>query len=385
MGRITANGVELEYGTFGSPDDPTVLLVAGLGMQMTGWHEEFCGELAARGFHVVRYDNRDCGLSGGPADPPHPDFAAIRTGDYSSAAYTIPDLALDAVGLLDGLGVEAAHVVGVSMGGMIVQQLAIDHPERMLSLCSVMSTPGRTRGRSTPQAQAVLFRPPGTTREEVIEQGLETWTVIGSPDYPADPEELRARVTAEYDRAFRPDGTALSEFGFPPLADGTYSIAMEIDDANGKALLSKNDTFVQKAFPFQSFKGGIEETVVKPYTPIVATADSYETVGNKVNLTPNGLPASIHSKLISDDALPDIDCVPRFATFPEMITVSICLALSGDSSSAKLMQVPRMSTNTLPAHTSPLAPNTPITPICGRIPMKVLPVITVLRAFLLTR
>ena len=208
MGRITANGVELEYGTFGSPDDPTVLLVAGLGMQMTGWHEEFCGELAARGFHVVRYDNRDCGLSGGPADPPQPDFAAIRTGDYSSAAYTIPDLALDAVGLLDGLGVEAAHVVGVSMGGMIVQQLAIDHPERVLSLCSVMSTPGRTRGRSTPQAQAVLFRPPGTTREEVIEQGLETWTVIGSPDYPADPEELRARVTAEYDRAFRPDGTA---------------------------------------------------------------------------------------------------------------------------------------------------------------------------------
>ena len=110
--------------------------------------------------------------------------------------------------------------------------------------------------------------------------------------------------------AFRTDGTALSEFGFPSLADGTYSIAMEIQDASGKALLSKNDTFVQKAFPFQSYKGGIEETVVKPYTPIVTTADSYETVGNKVGLTPNGLPASIHSKLISEDALPDIMAGP---------------------------------------------------------------------------
>lgn len=209
MPRVHANGLELEYETFGDPGDPPLLLVMGLGAQLTAWPKGFCELLAAQGFHVVRFDNRDIGLSSYLDDLGLPNVPAIMAGDRSSAPYLLADFAADTAGLLDVLGIEKANVVGASMGGMIVQQLAIDHPDRLLSLCSIMSTTGdRSVGTSSPEALAVLMRPPGATRDDVIAGGLAAQRIIGSPAYPATEDDLRERVAAAYDRAFHPAGVA---------------------------------------------------------------------------------------------------------------------------------------------------------------------------------
>ncbi|QFZ19023.1 alpha/beta fold hydrolase [Saccharothrix syringae] len=207
MPRARSNGIELEYDTFGDPADPTLVLVMGLRAQMTSWDPRLCDLLAAEGFHVVRFDNRDCGLSTQFDHLPAPDPVAIAAGDRATVPYLLADLALDLVGLLDHLGVERAHLVGASMGGMIVQQCAIDHPERVLSLCSIMSTTGdREVGQATPEARARLAQPPPTSREEAVEAAVATWKVVGSPGGEADEEQVRARAAAAYDRAFRPAG-----------------------------------------------------------------------------------------------------------------------------------------------------------------------------------
>ncbi|MDX3098498.1 alpha/beta fold hydrolase [Streptomyces sp. ME01-24h] len=209
MPRAKSNGIELEYDTFGAPGDPALLLIMGLGAQMTLWHPEFCAALADRGFHVVRYDNRDAGLSTGLDGHPVPDIHAVLSGDSSGVPYLLADMADDAVGLLDALDLRAAHVVGASMGGMIAQQLVIDHPERALSLCSIMSTTGdRSVGRASAQAIAALPGSKGAplTREAVIDEGVRRAAVIGSPAYPPAPGDLRERLTAAYDRAYRPEG-----------------------------------------------------------------------------------------------------------------------------------------------------------------------------------
>lgn len=207
MSRAHANGLELEYETFGDPADPPLLLVMGLGAQLTTWPVGFCELLAAQGFHVIRFDNRDIGLSTHLDHLGLPNVPAIMAGDRSSVPYLLADLAADTAGLLDALGIAKAHVVGASMGGMIVQQLAVDHPDRLLSLCSIMSTTGdRTVGTSSPEALAVLMRSPGATREEVIAGGIAAQRVIGSPGYPATDEYLAERTAESFDRSFHPAG-----------------------------------------------------------------------------------------------------------------------------------------------------------------------------------
>ncbi|MTE18011.1 alpha/beta fold hydrolase [Streptomyces sp. TRM43335] len=209
MPRTPSNGIELEYDTFGDPDRPALLLIMGLGAQMTAWRPEFCRSLADRGFHVIRYDNRDSGLSTALDEVPPLDIRAVLAGDTSTVPYRLADMARDAVGLLDALGVEAAHVVGASMGGMIAQQLVIDHPDRVRSLCSIMSTTGdRSVGRATPEALAVLVAPPARDREEAVERAVRSATVLGSPAHPVPPEELRERAAAAHDRSHRPAGFA---------------------------------------------------------------------------------------------------------------------------------------------------------------------------------
>ncbi|MGH9004582.1 MAG: alpha/beta fold hydrolase, partial [Acidimicrobiia bacterium] len=140
MPQATVNGLTIEYETTGDRSDPAILLVMGLGAQLIHWPDEFCADLARRGFFVIRYDNRDVGLSTRTDGPP-PDVLAAIQGDTSQATYRLTDMAADGAGVLDGLGVGAAHAVGVSMGGMIAQHLAVHHPDRVLSLCSIMSTP----------------------------------------------------------------------------------------------------------------------------------------------------------------------------------------------------------------------------------------------------
>lgn len=209
MPYARANGIDLYYETFGEPTDPPILLVMGLGAQLILWEEGFCRGLVDRGFFVVRYDNRDVGLSTKIEGGPPPDVQKALAGDFSTASYTLWDMADDAVGLLDALGIARAHVVGASMGGMIVQCMAIRHGSRVRSMTSIMSTTGNPAvGQPQPEAMAALLAPPPESREAAIEQGLKTWKIIGSPGYPPDEAELRARLAADYDRCFYPEGTA---------------------------------------------------------------------------------------------------------------------------------------------------------------------------------
>ncbi|GLY34020.1 alpha/beta hydrolase [Amycolatopsis sp. NBRC 101858] len=208
MARAQANGLELEYDTFGDSDNPPLVLVMGLGAQMITWEDGFCELLAARGFFVVRYDNRDVGLSTWLDELPAPDLAALAGGDLTTAPYRLSDLADDAVGLFDALGIGRAHVVGASMGGMIVQQLAIDHPDRLRSVTSIMSTTGDPAvGQAEPWALAMLTRPPASTREQALADSVDGYRRLGSPGYPDDEAFLLAKAALHYDRARHPVGT----------------------------------------------------------------------------------------------------------------------------------------------------------------------------------
>jgi pimeloyl-ACP methyl ester carboxylesterase len=207
MPHVESNGLQLAYESFGNPTDPPLVLVMGLGTQLLGWPPEFCQLIADRGFQVVRFDNRDIGLSTYLDDLPTPDLAAIMGGDRTTAPYLIADFADDVVGLFDALGFAKAHVVGASMGGMIVQQLAIDHPDRLLSLCSIMSTTGDPNvGQATPEALALLTRPPAISRAEAIAQGVLGLQMLSSPGYPEIDEVQAIKAAAAYDRAFNPAG-----------------------------------------------------------------------------------------------------------------------------------------------------------------------------------
>jgi pimeloyl-ACP methyl ester carboxylesterase len=209
MPNVRANGIDIEYDEFGNASDPALLLIMGFTAQMTAWDEEFCRMLSAEGFRVIRFDNRDCGLTTKFEGGPDPDIAAAMSGDASSAAYAIEDMADDAAGLLDALGIAKAHIVGASMGGFIAQTVAIRHPDKTLSLCSIMSSTGdRTVGEPTPDAMSALLQPVPTSREEAIERGLGVSKIIGSPGYPTPEDKIRARSGRAYDRQFYPAGNA---------------------------------------------------------------------------------------------------------------------------------------------------------------------------------
>ena len=168
MPTAHANGIDIEYRTEGDPADPVLLLVMGLGGQLIAWPQGFVDGLRTRGFYVIRYDNRDCGLSAKFEGTP--DISLLLAGDGSSAPYRIEDMADDATALLTELGISKAHVVGVSMGGMIAQAMAVNHQDRLLSACSIMSTTGdRSVGAPTGEAVAALLRPIATNRQEAVD------------------------------------------------------------------------------------------------------------------------------------------------------------------------------------------------------------------------
>jgi pimeloyl-ACP methyl ester carboxylesterase len=200
--------VDICYQTFGTPDDEPLLLVMGLGGPMTWWQPELCEELVGRGFYVIRFDNRDCGRSTKMADRvSRASLLRAFAGRRVRPPYTLVDMADDAFGLLDHLGLEAAHVCGVSMGGMIAQTMAIDHPQRVRSLTSIMSTTGkRTVGWQHPSLLPNLLGPAGG-REGYIEASVRTWKLIGSPAYPETDERIRADAAATYDRGISRGGT----------------------------------------------------------------------------------------------------------------------------------------------------------------------------------
>ena len=226
MPKLTANGLSFEVESFGRQSDPAILLIMGYTAQLTRWPVSLCEGLVARGFRVIRFDNRDAGLSEkldrlGQVSIPDT-IQQVMAGKPATAPYTLSDMAADSVGILDALDIGRAHIVGASMGGMIAQLTALNHPTRVRSLVSIMSTTGRPGlPQAKPEAMAVLTAtPPDTQRETRIAHAMKVWRIIGSkPPYAADDAELRAQAELDVDRTpYYPQGIARQFAGI--LASG---------------------------------------------------------------------------------------------------------------------------------------------------------------------
>jgi pimeloyl-ACP methyl ester carboxylesterase len=199
--------LDICYETFGDPSDPALLLIMGLGTQMVAWHDEFCAQLAGRGFFVIRHDNRDIGRSS-RVEGKAPTLWQLLRRDPGAATYTLAEMAGDSVGVLDALDIERAHIVGASMGGMIAQTIAIRYPERVLSLVSIMSNTGSFwSGQPALSLYAVLLKPAPREREPFINHAVEMFAKIGGKGFPPDVEDLRAIATRSFDRGHDPRGS----------------------------------------------------------------------------------------------------------------------------------------------------------------------------------
>jgi pimeloyl-ACP methyl ester carboxylesterase len=209
MPTASVDAIDLYYETYGDDSDPPLLLVCGLGMQMVSWSAEWCDAIVAKGYLVIAFDNRDAGLSTHLVACGVPDLMALLEGRDANIAYYLKDMADDTAGLLDALEIASAHVVGISMGGMIAQQLAISHPEKVRSLCSIMSTTGNPAvGQPSHAAATALLNLNATSRSEAIENGIEAFKIIGSPGFPPDEDRMRRLAAEAYDRSNEPTGIA---------------------------------------------------------------------------------------------------------------------------------------------------------------------------------
>jgi len=256
MTAIRSNGITLELESLGDPAAPAVLLIMGLGMQMVAWPDPFCERLVQHGFRVIRFDNRDIGLSQqfDELGVPRITRAVLRTllGLRVRAPYDLDDMARDTVGLLDALGIRAAHVVGASMGGMIAQLVAAHYPERVLSLTSIMSTTGarHLRQPSIRTRRELLRRPEDPTSvDSIIDNYEHLYRVIASPGYPTPREELRARIRLGVERSYHPQGF-LRQLG-AILASGDRSAVLGRITCPALVIHGKAD-------PLVPYEGGVD-------------------------------------------------------------------------------------------------------------------------------
>jgi pimeloyl-ACP methyl ester carboxylesterase len=213
MAQVDSNAIQIEYETFGEQDSPALLLIIGLAGQLIAWDEKLCQILAQHDHYVIRFDNRDAGLSSKIDEAGVPDIMktieAQMKGETINPPYTIEDMANDAVGLLDALDIEKAHICGMSMGGMIAQTIAINHPKRVLSLISIYSRTGDPEEpQPKPEAMEFLLTPPPEERDAFIECHMKLFNTISGPGFPYDQEWLRKSVANSYERSFCPQGAA---------------------------------------------------------------------------------------------------------------------------------------------------------------------------------
>jgi pimeloyl-ACP methyl ester carboxylesterase len=237
--------LDIEFETFGSPTDPALLLIAGFIVQLTSWDTGFCELLAAGGRYVIRFDNRDCGLStkldGAKANWSGALQANMTGGPMPDVPYTLSDMAQDCVGLLDALDIDAAHVAGASMGGMIAQTMAIEHPGRVLSLTSMMSSPGDPRvGKPAPEALDVLLTVPPTDRTAYVDAASRA-TVWASKRY-VDVERIRRRAGESFDRSFYPEGGPRQLAAI--YASGDRTAALQRVDVPALVIHGRDDTLI---------------------------------------------------------------------------------------------------------------------------------------------
>lgn len=250
MAQVKANGIQIEYETFGDISSSPILLIMGGGSQLIYWDAGFCEELAEKGHLVIRFDNRDVGLSTKFEEAGVPDMMAAMNGGAVGPAYTLEDMADDAVGLLDALGIEKAHICGASIGGMVAQTVAYRHPKRVLSLTSIMSSTGNPDlPQIKPEILAEVYKPVPDDREAYIEHQVTMWRKIWSPGFPFEEDRLRTLVAESYDRSYYPQG--LARQGAAVLAHGYQKDAIASITAPTLVIHGDMD-------PFMPVEGGRE-------------------------------------------------------------------------------------------------------------------------------
>jgi pimeloyl-ACP methyl ester carboxylesterase len=250
--QISANGTQIEVEDHGPTSGEPLVLIMGLGMQLLGWHEDFVDRLVDRGFRVIRFDNRDIGLSQAFDHLGVPNVAAMAfkslLGLPVHSPYGLPEMAADTVGLLDALGIARAHVCGASMGGMIAQQLAVRHPARVKSLTLMMTSSGARRlpGPSLKMRNAMMTRPPSAAPfDSIVDHYVQLYRMIGSPGFPSSDEYLRQRLTRSVRRAYRPRGVARQFAAI--IADGDRSALLPGIQAPTAVLHGREDPLVPVA------------------------------------------------------------------------------------------------------------------------------------------
>jgi pimeloyl-ACP methyl ester carboxylesterase len=259
--RATANGIEIAYETIGDPSNPALLLIMGLGTQLIHWDRELCEMFAERGFHVIRFDNRDAGRSA-RIDAPVPNLMRAMAGIKVDAPYLLDDMAEDAFGLLDHLGIEAAHVAGASMGGMIAQTMAIRRPERVLSLTSIMSTTGERRaGRPKLRVWGVLLKRAPRDKEAAVEYFVRVFRQIGSKGFPVDEDRVRRLAAEAYERGHTPAGTGRQLAAIMASGDRTERL---------RELRVPTTVFHGRSDPLVPFRGGRATAEAIPDARLIA-------------------------------------------------------------------------------------------------------------------
>ena len=242
---VLPSGITIEYDTMGDPSNPTMLWIMGFTAQLIAWDEAFMRMFVDDGFHVVRFDNRDCGLShkldGVMVETDKVTAAAVMGEPVPPVPYTLSDMAADAAGVLDALGIEKAHIIGASMGGMIAQTFAIEHPHRTISLTSIMSTVGDLAyGTPSDEALSALLAPPAPDRQGYID-GASNWSVWASKKH-FNLADAKARAAREYDRSFYPEGAHRQLAAI--YASGDRSEALRTLDVPTLVIHGRDDTLI---------------------------------------------------------------------------------------------------------------------------------------------